>query len=115
MRDETVIIRKKRSSYAYLFWVTGIRRGDHAALEAEGTTIGRAADCDVILDDDTVSAEQARIRLEEGEWYLYDLAAANRTTVTGAGEVFRHVLADRERVTFGETEMVFRVLPPGVR
>ncbi len=114
MRDETVIIRKRAASYAYLFWVSGIRRGDHVALLAEGTTIGRDNECDVILDDDTVSAEQARIRLEDGEWYLYDLASTNRTAVAGA-DVFRHVLADRERVTFGETDMVFRVLPPGVR
>src|SRR4051794_26680775 len=110
MRDETVIIRKAPASYAYLFWVSGMRRGEHAALEPEGTTVGRDAECDIILDDDTVSFEQARLRKEEGQWYLYDLASANTTAVAGAGSIYRHAVQDKERITFGSTEMVFRKL-----
>lgn len=116
MRDETVIIRKKRAqSYAYLFWLSGVRRGEHASLAPEGTTIGRDPDCEVVLDDDTVSAEQARIRQEDGQWFLYDLASANTTMVGDELPVYRHALSDRDRLTFGETQMMFRALPPGVR
>lgn len=109
MSDETVIIRRAPASFAYLFFVTGIRRGSSAMLDARGTTIGRDPAVEVHLDDPTVSEEHARLRQEDGEWWLYDLAATNRTTVDGES-VTRHRLADRARVTFGETTMVFRVL-----
>ena len=81
----------------------------HAAVEPAGTTIGRGAEAEVLLDDATVSLEQARVRKEGLDWYLYDLAATNTTAVAGA-QVHRHQLRDGDRVTFGETDMVFRVL-----
>jgi pSer/pThr/pTyr-binding forkhead associated (FHA) protein len=109
MSDDTVIIRKGPSAFAYVFWVSGTRRGDHAAVSPEGTTLGRDHEADVLLDDPTVSLEQARIRREDDEWFLYDLASTNRS-VAGTSPVFRHALSDGERLTFGETEMVFRVL-----
>lgn len=109
MADETVVIRREPASFAYLFWLTGVRRGESVMLKKAGSTIGRAADVDVLLDDDTVSMEQARIRQEDGNWWLYDLAATNRTTVDGAA-VARHPLVDRDRITFGETSMVFRAI-----
>lgn len=78
-------------------------------MKPAGITIGRGAECDVVLDDDTVSMEHARIRREDDTWVLYDLAAANRTTAAGH-PIFTKTLADRDRVAFGLTEMVFRDL-----
>lgn len=109
MSDETVLIRRTPPSFAYVFWVTGIRRGDHAALQADGTTLGRSRECDVLLDDPTVSDEQARIRKEGDAWFLYDLASKNSTQVAGT-QVFRHELADADRITLGETDLIFRVV-----
>ena len=42
MSDETVIIRKTPPSFAYLFWLNGVRRDDHVMLRSEGTTLGRS-------------------------------------------------------------------------
>lgn len=109
MSDDTVIIRKAPASFAYLFWISGVRRGDNAPLNADGTTIGRGREVDVLLDDETVSDEQARIRREGQSWFLYDLASTNRTSVAGQ-PVARHELADGDRVTFGMTDMIFRAL-----
>lgn len=109
MNDDTIILRREPPSFAYLFWTNGVRRGDSVMLTATGSTIGRRADAEVVLDDPAVSAEQARVRMEEGEWWLYDLAATNRTVVDDA-PVTRHRLSDKDRVTFGETTMVFRLV-----
>ena len=107
MSDETVIIRKTPPSFAYLFWVGGVRRGEHVALRTDGTTIGRSSDADVVLDDPTVSEEHARIRKEDGAWYLYDLASANTTLVAGES-VHRRALVDGDPLRMGSTDLVFR-------
>ena len=110
MSDETRMLRKTPETFAYLFWLTGIRRGTHVPLLAEGNTIGRGGESDILLDDDAVSAEQARIRKEGDSWFLYDLAATNTTTVADGSAIYRHQLNDRDRITFGTTDMLFRVL-----
>jgi pSer/pThr/pTyr-binding forkhead associated (FHA) protein len=107
VNDETVIIPSGAPTFAYLFWVRGPRRGEHAMLRADGVTIGRGPRADIILDDPAVSVEHARIRVEDGTWYLYDLASSNRTKVAGE-VVHRHALADADRLTVGETDLVFR-------
>src|SRR6185437_9198107 len=91
MSDETVLIRRTPPSFAYVFWVSGIRRGDHAPIRAEGATLGRGRECDVLIDDPTVSDEQARIRKESDAWFLYDLASTNSTEVGGTA-IARHEL-----------------------
>jgi len=109
MSDETVIIRKTPPSFAYLFWLSGIRRGDHVMLQADGTTLGRSGAADVAMDDPNVSDEHARIRLEGTTWYLYDLASANAVLVAGE-PVHRHALADNDRLRIGMTDLVFRLV-----
>jgi predicted component of type VI protein secretion system len=111
MSDETVIIRKTKTppSFAYLLWLAGARRGDHAMLKPEGTTLGRSSEADIPLDDLTVSDEHARIRLERGTWYLYDLASSN-AVLLGGKPVHRHALADNDRLKIGMTELAFRLV-----
>jgi len=109
MSDETVIIRKTPVTFAYLFWLNGVRRGDHVMLREQGTTIGRSGDAELVLDDPAVSGEHARIRLESGTWYVYDLASSNSVLV-GGQPVHRHALADQDRLQIGNTQFAFRLL-----
>ena len=101
------------SPFAYLFWVSGARRGQHAALRAERSTIGSGGDSEVVVDDPGVSDEHLRLRHEDGEWFVYDLASNSGTTVAGT-TIYRQALADGDYIGFGETEVVFRVLDPEV-
>lgn len=43
--------------------------------------IGRAADNDIVLDDETVSSHHARILFQDGQWWVEDLASRNGTVV----------------------------------
>lgn len=43
--------------------------------------IGRAADNDIVLDDETVSSHHARILYQGGQWWVEDLASRNGTAV----------------------------------
>lgn len=109
MPDETVILRKVPTSFAYLFMLNGVRRGDHLALKASGSTIGRSPESDLILDDPAVSLEHARIRQEGTVWYVYDLASENQVFVADEA-VGRKALADGDRLRIGETDLVFRLV-----
>lgn len=109
MTDGTIILHGEPPSFAYLFWTSGVRRGESVTLKATGSTVGRRADAEVVLDDAAVSAEQARIRREDDAWWLYDLASTNTTRV-GDVPITRHQLSDRDRLTFGETTMTFRLV-----
>ncbi len=45
--------------------------------------LGRDPHCDVYLDNDTVSAQHARLSYHHGQWWLEDLASTNGTTLNG--------------------------------
>lgn len=46
-------------------------------------TIGRAPDCDVVVNDPSVSRRHAEIRWHDGAWHLHDLGSRNGTYVDG--------------------------------
>lgn len=46
-------------------------------------TLGRAAECDIVIDDPSVSRAHARFELEGGRWRVTDLDSSNGTTCNG--------------------------------
>jgi pSer/pThr/pTyr-binding forkhead associated (FHA) protein len=46
-------------------------------------TIGRATDCDRVVDEPTVSRHHAELRRDGGRWLLRDLGSRNGTRVNG--------------------------------
>jgi pSer/pThr/pTyr-binding forkhead associated (FHA) protein len=72
--------------------------------------IGRTQKCDVVLDHATVSRQHATIKLEEGQFRLYDLGSSNGTFV-GENRVRQPVaLEDGATVRFGKVEFVFKLI-----
>lgn len=106
--SDTVVIRRTPPDFAYLILITGHRAGRAVHLSKE-TAIGRAGDNDVCVDDETVSANHAKIRKEDAAYVLYDLASENGTRV-GGEQVHRHQLRSGDRITFGAEEFVFKHL-----
>ena len=63
--------------------VEGPRYGEQLAVPAPVVTIGRAAACEVVVDDDSVSAQHARLEFDLGAWRITDLGSVNGTAVEG--------------------------------
>lgn len=114
--DETVILHKEPPVLAFLVVKTGARVGRVYNLNPETTTIGRDPQNDIILDDEAVSRQHAKIRLEkvkvEGEephnqFFVYDLATPNGTKVNGQ-EILKHPLVDDDEIELGRTILVFK-------
>jgi len=72
--------------------------------------IGRdPARCDLVLDDDTISAEHVRVKYERRRFVLYDLGSTNGTRVNGE-PVQRYILEDGDKITLGHTELIFKAV-----
>jgi pSer/pThr/pTyr-binding forkhead associated (FHA) protein len=57
----------------------GGRAGEHFPLKAEAITVGRSPDCDIFLDDVTVSRRHALLRREDGRFFIEDQGSLNGT------------------------------------
>ena len=68
---------------AALALTAGPRRGEELAVDRPVLTLGRAAACDLVIDDDSVSARHARLEWESGAWRITDLGSVNGTAVEG--------------------------------
>lgn len=76
--------------------------------------IGRAADCDVTIEDAAASRHHAQILYQNGSFCLKDMGSTNGTIVN-ANQSNECTLTDGDIIRIGETELFFEVeevLPP---
>jgi pSer/pThr/pTyr-binding forkhead associated (FHA) protein len=107
MVDPTVILGKPPPPAAWLVIRSGKQVGRDYRLGAQ-TTIGRdGLVCDFVLDDDSVSAQHARIKEERGQFILYDLASTNGTLLNDK-RIERSALVDGDIIGIGATKLAFK-------
>lgn len=123
---QTMIISERATPiFAWLVVVDGPDRnsiGTVHSLHPETTTIGRVAGNRIVLKDETVSAQHARIRREakEGQepiFALFDMGSRNGIFAGDKDNyrkeeqrVYRHELQDGDYLLVGETTLVFKRL-----
>ena len=76
-------------------------------LTSDTVTVGRLADCDVVLKDKGASRKHAQLRLRGGVWSVTDLGSTNGTRLNGQTIQSRE-LSDGDKVTIGSTVLEFR-------
>ena len=84
----------------------GGRSGEHFVPRGERTTIGRSPDCDVFLDDVTVSRRHAVLVDEGGRFSIEDQGSLNGTFVNHA-RVDRIELENGDEVQIGKYRLTF--------
>jgi len=84
----------------------GGRAGESFATEGPRTLIGRSPDCDVFLDDVTVSRRHAEIVREGAAYVIRDLGSLNGTFVN-RHRIETSELADDDEVQIGKYRMTF--------
>ena len=71
---------------------------------AEGFVIGRDGDADIVLNDQAVSREHARLTCAGGEWKIADLGSSNKTFVNG-DPVQQSPLQSGDHIGIGDCEL----------
>ena len=75
------------------------------------TTIGRAPQCDLVLDDHYVSRLHAVIRQENEGFVLYDEESRNGTRVRRLPVSDRYPIQDGDEIQIGSIHMIFQAHP----
>jgi hypothetical protein len=84
----------------------GGRAGEHFVPQEGSTTIGRSPDCDIFLDDVTVSRNHATLRRDDSGFVIEDQGSLNGTFVNRR-RIESAPLADGDEVQVGKYRLTF--------
>jgi hypothetical protein len=84
----------------------GGRAGEHFALKRAQTTIGRTPDCEIFLDDVTVSRRHAIVTKGEQTFTIEDLGSLNGTFLNRR-RIERAELENGDEVQIGKYRLIF--------
>ncbi|HEY5193537.1 MAG TPA: DUF3662 and FHA domain-containing protein [Solirubrobacteraceae bacterium] len=85
--------------------------GRRLLVAPRGATIGRSRDCDVVLEDSSVSRRHAELRPGGAGWTIDDLGSTNGVRVNGLTVAGAHEVRTGDRIEIGSTEMLFELAP----
>jgi hypothetical protein len=84
----------------------GGRAGEHFIPKDDATTIGRSPDCDIFLDDVTVSRQHAILRRNDNRFVIEDQGSLNGTFVNRR-RIESAELADGDELQIGKYRLTF--------
>jgi len=110
--EKTHIIKKKTQTYAWLVGMSGKNKGKQFDLKDDINSIGRGSKNDIIIDDDSVSREHAKIKYfeDEDKYKIYDLVSTNGTYVNGKKIEIPTEIKDGDKIEFGEAIFIFKTI-----
>ncbi len=76
-------------------------------LAGETTLIGRAGECDIIIDDPSISRRHARVTIKQGRVTVEDLGSLNGTFINGDAVERGHV-EHADRLSLGSVDLYFQ-------
>ena len=86
----------------------GGRVGESFPITSDRMTVGRRPDCDVFLDDVTVSRDHALLIRRGDAWYLDDMGSLNGTYVNRS-RIESQRLEEGDEVQIGKYKLTFHV------
>jgi pSer/pThr/pTyr-binding forkhead associated (FHA) protein len=102
--------RDKAHLAANLEIVRGPYAGASLSVDRPVCAIGRGPQSDVMIRDESVSANHATLLRKGTSWFVVDLRSANGTFVDGLRIAGEREITSGSRLTLGRVELVFRAL-----
>jgi len=84
----------------------GGRAGEHFLLQKDQTSVGRSPDCDVFLDDVTVSRRHALVVRRDGRFFIEDKGSLNGTFLNRR-RIESGALEDGDELQIGKYKLTF--------
>ena len=71
-------------------------------------TLGRDPHSDIYLENETVSAQHARLSYHHGQWWLEDLESRNGTMLNGETVDTATIIVNNDKIQCGKAELKIR-------
>jgi pSer/pThr/pTyr-binding forkhead associated (FHA) protein len=104
--EEAILDEIKTEGPALVVRSGGGRAGEHFLLEKEQTSVGRSPDCDVFLDDVTVSRRHALVVRRDGRFVIEDKGSLNGTFLNRR-RIESGPLEDGDELQIGKYKLTF--------
>ena len=85
--------------------------GRRLLLPPAGAEVGRSRDCDIVLEDSSISRRHAEVRPAGSGWTIQDLDSTNGVLVNGVAVHGLQQLHTGDRIEMGSTEIFFEIAP----
>ncbi len=95
-------------SDAFLEVLSGTQQGRILRLQRDRITIGRHAECDLVLSTSSVSRFHAQLVREERNWLVEDMQSPNGVYLNGTRVAGRTLLRDGDKLHLGDMVIAFR-------
>lgn len=76
-------------------------------IEKQALLVGRSSECDITINDASMSRVHARITVKSGRYFVEDLGSLNGTYKNDDG-IKRGHIEDGDQVSFGSVDLIFR-------
>ncbi|MGB7213351.1 MAG: FHA domain-containing protein, partial [Gemmatimonadales bacterium] len=86
---------------------SGARKGERVAIRVPVVNIGRADYNDVVLAEESVSTQHAKLQRREGVWVLVDLGSTNGSFVDGERVEGEAPITPGATLRFGDASLIF--------
>ena len=86
---------------------SGTKKGQRIQIRVPVVNIGRAEYNDIVLPEESVSTQHAKLQRRDGVWILMDLGSTNGTFVDGEKVSGETPIAPGSTVRFGDASVVF--------
>jgi hypothetical protein len=83
--------------------------GRRLLVPPNGGAIGRSRDCDIVLEDSSISRCHAELRPQGSAWQIQDLGSTNGVRVNGLTIHGAQELRSGDRIEMGSTEILFEI------
>ena len=89
----------------------GAEGAPEVPIPPAGVTFGRAPDCDLPIQEGSVSGHHGSLRFEGGRWWLHDNNSSNGSFVNGQ-RIADSPLNNGDTLQFGDVQVRFFTDPP---
>ncbi len=86
---------------------SGTKKGQRIPIRVPVVNIGRAEYNDIVLPEESVSTQHAKLQRRDGVWFLVDLGSTNGTFVDGEKLGGETPIAPGSTIRFGDASVVF--------